>query len=123
MLSYLHWQFVKGPAWLMRTFWNIERALLQYFSVGLMLRTLFAHWHKDAVQYQRGSFSQIFISFAWNQISRAIGFLVRSSVLVAWLVVQLFYFAFGLAIILVFLAAPFIILAGLLTGAFFLLAG
>lgn len=123
MLSYLDWQFVKGPAWLMRTFWNVERALLQFFSVGLMLRTLFAHWHKDAVQYQRGSFSQIFISFAWNQISRAIGFIVRSTVLAAWLVVQIIYLVFGLALILIFLAAPFVIVAGLIAGVSLMVTG
>ncbi len=116
MLSYLHWQFIVGPAWLVRTAWNIELALLQYFSVGLMLRTLFAHWHKDAVRYERSSFSQILISFAWNQISRAIGFIIRSTVLAAWLVVQVVYLVLALGIIAAFIAAPFVIAALLVWG-------
>lgn len=116
MLSYLHWQFITGPAWLLQTFWNLELALLQYFSVGLMLRTLFAHWHKDAVRYERRSFSQLFISFAWNQISRAIGFIVRSIVLTAWLIVQIVYLVFAFGIVVTFIAAPFLIGTGLIWG-------
>lgn len=116
MLNYLHWQFIEGPTWLMQTFWNLELALLQYFSVGLMLRTLFAHWHKDAVSYERGSFSQIFISFAWNQISRGIGFVIRSAVLFAWLIVQVIYTLLAAGLLVVFIAAPLLIAASLVWG-------
>lgn len=116
MLSYLRWQFAVAPAWLVRTMWQLELALLQFFSVGLLLRTLFAHWHKDAVAYDRSSFSAIFISFAWNQISRAIGFVVRAAVLLAWLVVQVIYLIVAVAFLLIFVAAPFLIVIGVTTG-------
>ena len=116
MLAYLHWQFFLAPRWLLETFWNLELALLQYFSVGLMLRTLFAHWHKDAVPYNRGSFGQIFLSFAWNQISRTIGFIIRASVLFVWLVVQVLYLSAALGFFLAFLTAPFAIIAALVAG-------
>jgi len=116
MLSYLRWQFGVAPAWLARTMWNLELALLQFFSVSMMLRTLFSHWHKDFVPYQRGSFSQMFLSFAWNQISRAIGFVVRSSVLGAWLLVQIPYVIIALGVWAAFIAAPFAIVAGFVFG-------
>jgi hypothetical protein len=64
--------------------WNIQRALARYFSAGLLVRTLFAHWHKDAVSYKQGTISGIALAFAWNVISRAIGFMVRSITLVVF---------------------------------------
>lgn len=111
MFAYLHWQFVVGPRWLAVTLWNLELALLRFFSVGYMLRTLFAHWHRDAVAYTRRGFTDILIVFAWNQISRAVGFVVRSTVLLFWGVVQSIYACLALGFLLVFVAAPFLILA------------
>jgi len=115
MLSYLHWQFIAGPQALARILWNVQRALVRYFSVGFLLRTLFAHWHRDFVRYDRSSFGTMFISFAWNQISRGIGLVVRSAVLLAWLCIQIPYTVLAILLWLVFLAAPFII-AALLAG-------
>lgn len=116
MLSYLHWQFVVAPAWLARTMWNLELALVQFFSVGFLLRTLFAHWHRDAVRYDRSSIGAIFVSFAWNQISRGIGFIVRSAVLLAWLCIQIVYLFLAVGLWLMFLTAPFLITLGFLAG-------
>lgn len=118
MLNYLRWQFLDGPKWLLEVLWNLELALLQFFSVGFLLRTLFAHWHKDAVRYDRSSISSIFISFAWNQISRGVGFVVRSSVLLAWLCIQLVFLAVATSIWLLFVIWPFLIILLLAYGLF-----
>lgn len=118
MLSYLHWQFIAGPSALAQILWNIERALMRLFSVGFLLRTLFAHWHRDAVRYDRSSFGTIFISFAWNQISRGIGFVVRGAVLLVWLSLQVPYLILAALVWLVFVTAPFLITALLLAGAY-----
>lgn len=116
MLSYLHWQFIVAPRFLLITAWNLELALVQFFSVGTMLRTLFAHWHRDIARYERRSFTEIFITFAWNQISRAIGFTIRSTVLLAWLIVQVLYLVIAFGVLVIFLIAPFLILVGLVIG-------
>ncbi len=122
MLSYLHWQFIVGPAWLAQTLWNLELALVQYFSVGFLLRTLLAHWHKDAVRYDRSSFGAIFVSFAWNQISRGIGFIVRSAILLVWLCLQIMYLVLAVSLWLIFLAAPFLAAALIMSGIFLLVS-
>ncbi len=122
MGNYLRWQFVAGPRWLAQTLWNFELALLQFFSVGLMLRTLFAHWHKDAVAYTRRSFTEIFIAFAWNQISRTIGFIIRSAVLISWAIVQTFYLAVGLSLLIAFIAWPFLAIVGISAGVILMLS-
>ena len=116
MSNYIRWQFVEGPRWLIQTMINLELAILQFFSVGLMIRTLFAHWHKDAVGYTRRSFTELFVAFAWNQISRTIGFIIRSTVLMVWFVVQVNYLALAIGLIIIFIAWPFIILGGFIGG-------
>lgn len=89
---------------------------MQEFSVPFMLKTLFAHWHKDQVSYRQGSISGMLKALAWNLISRGIGFIVRSCVLIAWLVVEvLFAVIFAIALIL-FILWPLLVLVGLATG-------
>lgn len=114
MLAYLHWQFIVGPRFLLVTAWNLELALVQFFSVGTLLRTLFAHWHRDVATYEKRSFGEIFITFAMNQISRAIGLIIRSSVLLVWLLVQVLYIIIAVSLIAIFLAAPFLVVLGLI---------
>lgn len=116
-IEYFYWHYVLVPRWLATFSRTLHRALLQFFSVRLMLRTLFAHWHRDAVPYRPGGLSQIFITFAWNQISRGIGFLIRLSVLIVWTIcekVLLFFLAmFWLLVLVGPLAIIFSLAAGL----------
>lgn len=114
--DYLYWQFILGPRWLLQTLWNLELALLRYFSVGYMLRTLFAHWHKDAVPYRGGYISTYLITFAWNQISRAIGFFIRTIVLMIWAIAQAVYGAIAISLTILFLAWPYIAAVMLVAG-------
>lgn len=107
MLSrYLTWQFVNGPRFLLTLTWNIQRALAQYFSVPMMLRTLFAHWHRDAVPYRAGTISGLVLAFAWNLISRAIGLIVRATLLLTWLVAAVIFLVVGAAGTIVSIIPP-----------------
>lgn len=112
MLSrYLEWQFVAGPRFLIVLTWNLQRALWRFFSVSLMLRTLFAHWHRDAVPYWAGTVSGLLLAFAWNQISRAIGLTVRLAVLLTWLVTAVVFLIGGALVVVGALVPPLGILA------------
>jgi hypothetical protein len=96
--------------------WNVQRALLRYFSVGFLLRTLLAHWRRDIVRYDRSSLGSLFVSWAWNQISRGIGFVVRSAVLAVWLCLQIPYVVLAVFLWFVFTTAPFLIAALIAAG-------
>jgi hypothetical protein len=119
LLAYLSWQFYLAPRWLLVVAWNIQRSLWQYFSVSLMLRTLIAHWHQDRVSYRQGTITGMIHAWAWNIISRAIGFFVRSCLLAIWLAAQISFFIFAAVVIAAFLLWPFLAVAlldqGLLT--------
>jgi hypothetical protein len=94
----------------------MQIALLQFFSVPLLVKTLFAHWHKDAVPYHGGSITDYLTTFAWNQISRVIGFIIRACTLVLWLIGEAIYLAMIVSIMLAFLFAPLFILVSVGTG-------
>jgi hypothetical protein len=115
LLAYFYWHYVLATHWLATFTWHLEQMLLQFFSVGFLLRTLFAHWRRDAVAY-RGSLGDFFTIWAWNLISRAIGFIIRSLVLSLYVVVQLFFILLLSMCWLLFLLAPLLVLVSLVTG-------
>ena len=117
MLAYLHWQFFVGPVWLLTLYWNLERAILQFFSVPVMLRTLLAHWRKDRVSLKgTGTFGRLFEALAWNVISRLIGFLLRITVLFTWAITQALFVAGATAFLILFVAWPLITAIVMATG-------
>lgn len=118
ILHYVRWQFVDGPRWLLRFAWTLQRILWRFFSVGLMLRTLFAHWHRDALAYQPGGLGELIKTFVMNQISRMIGFLIRVCLLGFWLLCELFYIPLAVAAVMLFLFWPLLLIAGLVSVAF-----
>jgi len=122
-VHYFYWQYIAAPRWLLILFWNLERALLRFFSVGLMLKTLFAHWHKDRVSYRQGSISGFLTALAWNLISRGIGFIVRIIVLAAWLIIQSLYIIAASASFIAFLAWPLAVITAFAIGLGLILTG
>ncbi len=122
LTDYFYWQYVRAPAALGHIIWNLQRALWRLFSVEFMLRTLLAHWHKDIAAYTGGTLSKLGLAFTWNLISRGIGFLVRTLILVLWLAAEAVFLPAAAAVYLMFLAWPLLVLASLAVGIGFLLA-
>ena len=120
--GYVVWQFVLAPVWILQLAWNVQHALVRYFSVPVMIRTLFSHWHKDAVAY-KGGLGGIALAFAWNQISRAIGFIIRVIVLALWLLTATASLVISGILWITFIAWPFIVLAFILQGILLLMSG
>ncbi len=111
--NYLYWQFLSAPAWLLVLMYNFQHALIRFFSVPVMLRTLVSHWHKDVVKYS-GSISNRFLILGWNMISRVIGFLIRSVVLFLWVTSATVLLVGSIALFAVFVLWPFLVIAGLI---------
>lgn len=113
---YFYWQFVSGPRWLLTLYWHLQQAIIRFFSVPLMLRTLVAHWHRDRVSYQQGSMSGMLQALALNTISRSIGLLIRLTVLVLWLAVEGVFLVSAALVLLSFLVWPLLTLILFATG-------
>lgn len=123
LADYIIWQYRTGPVWLITFFWRGQRVLLHSFSVPLMVRTLLAHWHHDAVSYRLAGIGSIALAFAWNQISRAIGFLIRFTVLLLWVMAATVYAGVGIAAVLIFLLWPLLIALFFIGGIALLIQG
>jgi hypothetical protein len=120
-IEYVYWQFVSGPQWLLTLARDLERALLRFFSVPFMVRTLFAYWRKDSVSYRAGSLEGIALALAWNTISRGIGFIIRTTVLLVWVLAAAVLVVLSGIVIAFFLLWPLLVLVGIATGLVFML--
>lgn len=111
MLShYLYWQYNLAPRWLLQLIWNFQIGLINIFSIPVMLKTLIAHWHKDAVGFHGGTPSQLLMVYSWNLISRFMGLIIRSSVIAVWLLVEAFYLPLALMVFSLFLLWPLLVI-------------
>lgn len=114
--DYIRWQYVTGPLWILNLFLVLEKASLRLFSVKLLLRTLFSYWHKDAMGWSGGTISQYVFVIGWNISSRLIGFVIRGTVLLGWLLFQVLFVSSTLLILLAFMAWPLLVVIGVSTG-------
>lgn len=81
-----------------------------------MLRTLISHWHKDVIKYRGGSLENYAMTFAWNQVSRLIGFIIRTVVLLTWLAAEAIFIPLTIAVFIIFILWPLLILLLLSLG-------
>ncbi len=72
---------------------NIFIFLPYFFSVPTLIKTLFSPWKNIKVQKTiRGfSFAEYFGRFSFNVISRMMGFMMRTSILIFFLIVEIIY--------------------------------
>jgi len=94
---------------------------LNYFSIPLLLKTLFAPWKRDITRKPRGlDFKKLFEYVAFNTISRGLGFLVRFFTIIVGIIFFFLVLILGLLFFIIWLCLPFTI-AGLLILAIILL--
>jgi hypothetical protein len=116
LVDYFHWQYGVAPRWLVTVAWNLQRALVQLFSVKLMLRTLLSPWHRDVAAFHGGSLSDLGLVILWNIVSRLIGLFFRLTILGLWLFAEAVYLVCVLVGLLLFAAWPALVLLGLAVG-------
>lgn len=113
LVDYFYWQYVLAPRWLLAFSWNLERALLNIFSVPLMFRTLLAPWHKDVAIFHGGTLSDLGLTILWNIISRLIGLIFRLGLITLWIIAQVGLVVAFIFALPAFYAWPFLVLVGL----------
>ena len=115
--SFAQWHFKDALAGLFGCWKNFLVFNWQFFSIGELCRTLFSHWHKMADSYGRGfDPSTFFTILLGNLISRFLGTLVRLVFIVIGLLLEIFIFIIGAAIIILWIFLPLWIVLGLLAG-------
>jgi hypothetical protein len=81
MLAFLKWWYGRGWAQVLERLQQKLLTTLRAFSVGLLLRTLFAPWRR-IVTYPGAGLAEHLRAVVDNLVSRCVGFVVRSTVLI-----------------------------------------
>jgi len=94
-VEFFRWWYSQGWALAFRRMERKLRGIGQAFSVGILLRTLFAPWRR-IITYPGSSLDAHFRAFIDNLVSRCIGFMVRMTVLFSAMLLALLVGVFGI---------------------------
>ncbi len=84
--EYLRWHFLKVPAFILRVWGNFIIFFLHFFSIGYLLKTFFAPWHRIQEKMGRGfSIHKFFEALSFNLVSRGVAVCVRLSLILGGL--------------------------------------
>lgn len=115
--QYLIWHFIDTPRAFASAWRNYLYFVLNYFSVPLLLKTFFSHWHKYGSSYGKGFDPKRYVeTFVLNAMSRVIGMVLRTVFIILGLAAEVFVFAIGLAILLLWIILPVLLVAGFIFG-------
>ncbi len=111
---FIRWYIGDGLREMIAIWWRALRYMPRIFSFGLLLRTLFAPWHRDVSPKSWRGFDplQSVRRIAWNLFSRIIGAIVRLCVVGAGVGVFCVVAMGGAVIVLFYAAAPAILIVG-----------
>jgi hypothetical protein len=115
IIQYLVWHFFDLSKEIIKAWKNFLLFNLNYFSIFLLLKTFFSPWRKYQWSYGRGFDPKRYLeAFFSNSISRILGAIIRSFLIVIGLLAELFIFLVGLFIFLAWLFLPFLIIISLI---------
>ena len=110
---WLLWHYYEMPKFLFLVWKNYVVFGLNYFSIPLLLKTLFSPWRKYNWRYPKGFDIKEFLNtFISNTFSRFLGALCRIVLIIIGAIAQFFIIITGPIVILSWLLIPFIIVAG-----------
>jgi len=115
--QYLIWHFCDVPRNILHAWRNFLLFNLDYFSIPLLIKTLFSPWRRYAQSYGKGlNIGRYFEAFVFNMMSRLIGAILRFFLILVGLLVEIFIFFIGAGILLIWLLLPLLLIGGLIFG-------
>ena len=114
---WVSWQFIDVPKEIVRGWKNFLKFNLNYFSIPLLLKTLFSPWRRYRVSYGKGfDIGRYFSAFFSNLIFRMLGAILRSFLIFIGLLVEVFIIFMGLVVFFGWLVLPVLLVWGLIFG-------
>lgn len=123
---FLFFRWYYGHAWemVLRVYGRMILWAEHRFGIGHHLATLISPWHRDITQRKRGfSFEEFFGVLGMNLISRLIGFIIRSFMIVIGFILMAVIFLVGLILVVLYLFLPWIAFGALVIGTVSLIQG
>jgi hypothetical protein len=114
-LQWMAWQFIDTPRFIIRIWRNFLVFNFNYFSIGVLFRTLFAYWHKYRWQAPSGfSIGKYLEAAASNLVSRVLGAIMRTFLIILGLLFEILILIGGLISLSLWLISPFLFIFGIL---------
>ena len=109
--QYLEWHFIDMPKVIFGAWKNFLKFNLAYFSISLLLKTFFSPWHHYRYSYGKGfdpkKYVEVFFS---NIISRFIGAVMRTILIIVGIVLEVLIFFGGIIILVGWLIFPILLI-------------
>ncbi|MCP6726616.1 MAG: hypothetical protein KJI69_01060 [Patescibacteria group bacterium] len=117
ILLYIQWHFLEAPITVLKAVKNVLLFNLEYFSVLLLFKTLFAPWKRYQWAH-KGSFDikKTIEALVSNLISRSLGALIRGFIIVAGLISEIILFGAGILVFIFWITLPLLIILALFYG-------
>ncbi len=111
IIMWLLWHFYEMPKFLLSVWRNYLLFGLNYFSIPLLVKTLFSPWRRYNWIYPKGfDVKEFFNTLISNTFSRILGAICRIVLIVAGAMAQLFIYLIGIAVMILWFLIPFIII-------------
>ncbi len=115
--QYIVWQFWESPKAVLKGWGNFIKFGENYFSIWLLLSTLFSPWRRNRWFYPKsfsfGAYAGVFFS---NLVSRILGLILRTFLIIIGLLFEIFIILAGIIVFLGWLALPALLILGLIFG-------
>ena len=112
---WLNWHFIEMSKFLLGVWQNYILFASNYFSLPILLKSLFAPWRRYKWNYPRGfDIVEFFNTLISNTFSRILGALMRIVLVIIGILFQIFVVFAGSIIFLLWILAPLIVVAGFL---------
>lgn len=110
LIQYLIWHFYDVPIEIIEGWKNYLVFAFNYFSIDVLLKTFFSHWHKYSLKYGKTiSPSWYFEVFVFNMTSRIIGMVLRTILIACGIVFEMIVFFSGALFLTFWIFIPLIL--------------
>lgn len=117
LIQYIEWHFFDAFNEIYIGWKNFLIFNFNYFSIDLLLKTFFSHWHKYSLRYGKSvSPSWYFEVFVFNMMSRIIGMVLRTFMIIIGILTEVFVLAGGVFLLAIWVTLPLILFILFLFG-------
>lgn len=109
---YAKWHYTEGLIDLFSNWRSFVAFVLHFFSLGLLVKTLFAPFGRLDEEYRKGFDAEAYFeTLVANTLMRVVGFVLRTFVIIIGVLVLLVVIVLGPITLLLWVFAPFIIIS------------
>jgi len=117
ILRFWAWYYSGAIKSLLGIWHNFIIFVREYYSIPLLLRTLFHPWRRDITKYGRGfSIKNFLETLSFNLISRGLGLFIRLFTIVIGLISLLGVIVLGLIAFIIWLILPVVLIFMIIFG-------